>query len=117
MGDVVTGIVQQAHRRMTIIDLGRVEAILPASEQVPNERYENGQRLKVYLLDIREPGRGPNLVVSRRHEGLLKGLFYLEVPEIYDGLVEIKAVAREAGLRSEERRVGKECRSRWSPYH
>ncbi len=100
MGDVVTGIVQQAHRRMTIIDLGRVEAILPASEQVPNERYENGQRLKVYLLDIREPGRGPNLVVSRRHEGLLKGLFYLEVPEIYDGLVEIKAVAREAGLRS-----------------
>jgi transcription termination/antitermination protein NusA len=100
MGDVVTGIVQQAHRRMTIIDLGRVEAILPASEQVPNERYENGQRLKVYLLDIREPGRGPNLVVSRRHEGLLKGLFNLEVPEIYDGLVEIKAVAREAGLRS-----------------
>jgi N utilization substance protein A len=100
MGDVVTGIVQQAHRRMTIIDLGRVEAILPASEQVPNERYENGQRLKVYLLDIREPGRGPNLVVSRRHEGLLKGLFYLEVPEIYDGLVEIRAVAREAGLRS-----------------
>jgi transcription termination/antitermination protein NusA len=100
MGDVVTGIVQQAHRRMTIIDLGRVEAILPASEQVPNERYENGQRLKVYLLDIREPGRGPNLVVSRRHEGLLKGLFNLEVPEIYDGLVEIQAVAREAGLRS-----------------
>jgi transcription termination/antitermination protein NusA len=100
MGDVVTGIVQQAHRRMTIIDLGRVEAILPASEQVPNERYENGQRLKVYLLDIREPGRGPNLVVSRRHEGLLMGLFHLEVPEIYDGLVEIKAVAREAGLRS-----------------
>jgi N utilization substance protein A len=100
MGDVVTGIVQQAHRRMTIIDLGRVEAILPASEQVPNERYENGQRLKVYLLDIREPGRGPNLVVSRRHEGLLKGLFHLEVPEIYDDLVEIKAVAREAGLRS-----------------
>ena len=100
IGDVVTGIVQQAHRRMTIIDLGRVEAILPASEQVSNERYENGQRLKVYLLDIREPGRGPNLVVSRRHEGLLKGLFHLEVPEIYDGLVEIKAVAREAGLRS-----------------
>jgi N utilization substance protein A len=100
MGDVVTGIVQQAHRRMTIIDLGRVEAILPASEQVSNERYENGQRLKVYLLDIREPGRGPNLVVSRRHEGLLRELFKLEVPEIYDGLVEVKAVAREAGLRS-----------------
>jgi transcription termination/antitermination protein NusA len=100
IGDVVTGIVQQAHRRMTMIDLGRVEAILPASEQVSNERYENGQRLKVYLLEIREPGRGPNLVVSRRHEGLLRELFKLEVPEIYDGLVEVKAVAREAGLRS-----------------
>src|SRR5919199_4306669 len=100
MGEVVTGIVQQAHRRMTLVDLGRVEALLPASEQVPNERYENGQRLKVYLMEIREPGRGPSLIVSRRHEGLLRGLFELEVPEIYDGLVEIKAVAREAGLRS-----------------
>ena len=100
IGDVVTGIVQQAHRRMTLVDLGRVEALLPASEQVPNERYENGQRLKVYLLEIREPGRGPSLTVSRRHEGLLKGLFELEVPEIYDKLVEIRAVAREAGLRS-----------------
>ncbi|MGF1472391.1 MAG: transcription termination factor NusA [Rubrobacteraceae bacterium] len=100
MGDVVTGIVQQAHRRMTLVDLGRVEAILPASEQVPNERYENGQRIKVYLSEIREPGRGPSLVVSRRHEDLLKELFRLEVPEIYDGLVEVKAVAREGGLRS-----------------
>ena len=100
MGDIVTGIVQQAHRRMTLVDLGRVEAILPASEQVPQERYENGQRLKVYLLEIREGGRGPSLTVSRRHEGLLKELFRLEVPEIYDGLVEIRAVAREAGLRS-----------------
>jgi N utilization substance protein A len=100
IGDVVTGIVQQAHRRMTLVDLGRVEALLPASEQVPNERYENGQRLKVYLLEIREAGRGTGLTVSRRHEGLLRGLFELEVPEIYDGLVEIKAVAREAGLRS-----------------
>ena len=100
MGEVVTGIVQQAHRRMTLVDLGRVEAILPASEQVSNERYENGQRIKVYLLEIREPGRGPSMVVSRRNEGLLKRLFELEVPEIYDGLVEIKAVAREAGLRS-----------------
>ncbi len=100
MGDVVTGIVQQAHRRMTLVDLGRVEALLPASEQVPGERYENGQRLKVYLMEIREPGRGPSITVSRRHEGLLKGLFELEVPEIYDDLVEIKAVAREAGLRS-----------------
>jgi transcription termination/antitermination protein NusA len=100
MGEVVTGIVQQAHRRMTLVDLGRVEALLPASEQVPNERYENGQRLKVYILEIREAGRGPSLTVSRRHERLLRELFKLEVPEIYDGLVEIKAVAREAGLRS-----------------
>ena len=100
MGEVVTGIVQQAHRRMTHVDLGRVEALLPANEQVPNERYENGQRLKVYILEIREAGRGPSLTVSRRHEGLLRELFKLEVPEIYDELVEIKAVAREAGLRS-----------------
>jgi N utilization substance protein A len=98
--DIVTGIVQQAHRRMTLVDLGQVEAILPASEQVPQERYENGQRLKVFLLEIREGGRGPSLTVSRRHENLLKELFRLEVPEIYDGLVEIRAVAREAGLRS-----------------
>ncbi|MEJ7840960.1 MAG: transcription termination factor NusA [Rubrobacter sp.] len=98
--DIVTGIVQQAHRRMTLVDLGQVEAILPASEQVPQERYENGQRLKVFLLEIREGGRGPSLTVSRRNEGLLKELFRLEVPEIYDGLVEIRAVAREAGLRS-----------------
>ncbi len=98
--DIVTGIVQQAHRRMTLVDLGQVEAILPASEQVPQERYENGQRLKVFLLEIREGGRGPSLTVSRRAEGLLKELFRLEVPEIYDGLVEIRAVAREAGLRS-----------------
>ncbi|MDQ3302553.1 MAG: transcription termination factor NusA [Actinomycetota bacterium] len=100
MGDIVTGIVQQSHRRMTLVDLGRVEALLPASEQVPGERYENGQRIKVYLLEIREPGRGPSMTVSRRHEGLLRGLFELEVPEIYDGLVEIKAIAREGGLRS-----------------
>ncbi|MGH3089498.1 MAG: transcription termination factor NusA [Rubrobacteraceae bacterium] len=101
MGEVITGIVQQSHRRMTIVDLGQVEALLPASEQAPGERYENGQRIKVYLLEIREPNRsGPALTVSRRHEGLLKGLFTLEVPEIYDGLVEIKAVSREAGLRS-----------------
>jgi N utilization substance protein A len=100
MGQVVTGIVQQTHRRMTLVDLGRVEALLPSSEQAPGERYENGQRLKVYLLEIREGGRGPSLTVSRRHEGLLRGLFELEVPEIYDRLVEIRAVAREAGLRS-----------------
>ncbi|WP_047865819.1 transcription termination factor NusA [Rubrobacter aplysinae] len=100
MGAIVTGIVQQSHRRMTLVDLGRVEAMLPPGEQVPTERYENGQRIKVYLLEIREPGRGPSLTVSRRHEGLLQGLFELEVPEIHDGLVEVKAVAREAGLRS-----------------
>lgn len=100
IGDVVTGIVQQTHRRMTLVNLGRVEALLPASEQVPSERYEHGQRLKCYLLEVRESGRGPSLIVSRRHEGLLRGLFELEVPEIYDGFVEIKAVAREAGLRS-----------------
>jgi N utilization substance protein A len=100
MGEVVTGIVRQSTRRMAVIDLGRIEAILPASEEVYSERYENGQRLKVYLLEIREAGRGPALTVSRRHEGLLSGLFELEVPEIQDSLVEIKAAAREPGSRS-----------------
>src|SRR3712207_9588287 len=100
MGDVVTGIVQQAHRRMTLVDLGRVEAILPASEQVPNERYENGQRLKVYLLEIREAGRGAGLAGSRRPAGPLRGIFGLEVPEISDGPGAIITAARAGGLSS-----------------
>jgi len=99
-GDIVTGIVQQSDHRYTLIDLGKVEALLPPSEQVRGERYEHGARLKTYIVDVRRSNKGPQIMVSRTHPGLLKRLFELEVPEIFDGLVEIKAVAREAGQRS-----------------
>ena len=99
-GDIVTGIIQQNDQRYTLVDLGKVEALLPPSEQVRNERYEHGARIKTYIVDVRRTNKGPQIMVSRTHPGLLKRLFELEVPEIYDGLVEIKAVAREAGQRS-----------------
>lgn len=99
-GDIVTGIIQQTDQRYTLVDLGRVEALLPPNEQVPGEHYEHGSRLKSYIIEVRRTTKGPQIIVSRTHPGLLKRLFELEVPEIYDGLVEIKSVAREAGHRS-----------------
>jgi transcription termination/antitermination protein NusA len=99
-GDVVTGIVQQSERRYTLLDLGKVEALLPQAEQVPSEPYRNGERLKGYITEVRKGTKGPQIVVSRTHPGLLKKLFELEVPEIAEGIVEIKAVAREPGHRS-----------------
>jgi transcription termination/antitermination protein NusA len=99
-GDVVTGIVQQSERRYTLLDLGKVEALLPQAEQVPSEPYRNGERLKAYITEVRKGAKGPQIVVSRSHPGLLKSLFALEVPEIDEGIVEIKAVAREPGHRS-----------------
>jgi N utilization substance protein A len=99
-GDVVTGIVQQSERRYTLLDLGKVEALLPQAEQVPSEPYRNGERLKAYITEVRKGMKGPQIVVSRTHPGLLKKLFELEVPEIAEGIVEIKAVAREPGHRS-----------------
>src|SRR3989454_5772560 len=99
-GDVVTGIVQQQERRYTLLDLGKVEALLPQAEQVPSEPYRHGERLKAYITEVRKGTKGPQIVVSRTHPGLLKSLFALEVPEIEEGIVEIKAVAREPGHRS-----------------
>ena len=99
-GDVVTGIVQQSERRYTLLDLGKVEALLPQAEQVPSEPYRNGERLKGYITEVRKGSKGPQIVVSRTHPGLLKKLFELEVPEIAEGIVEIRAVAREPGHRS-----------------
>ena len=99
-GDIVTGIVQQSERRYTLLDLGKVEALLPQAEQVPSEPYRNGERLKAYITEVRKGAKGPQIVVSRTHPGLLKRLFELEVPEIEDGIVELKAVAREPGHRS-----------------
>jgi transcription termination/antitermination protein NusA len=99
-GDVVTGIVQQQDRRYILLDLGKVEALMPASEQVPSESYRHGERVKAYITEVRRGTKGPQIVVSRTHPGLLKKLFELEVPEIAEGIVEIKAVAREPGHRS-----------------
>ncbi|MEE8618778.1 MAG: transcription termination factor NusA, partial [Dehalococcoidales bacterium] len=99
-GDIVTGLVHRIESRQIFIDLGRTEAILPAVEQVPNERYRVGQRLKVYLLEVVRTNRGPRVIVSRSHPDLLRRLFELEVPEVFSGLVELKSIAREAGFRS-----------------
>ncbi|MGI9033150.1 MAG: transcription termination factor NusA [Acidimicrobiales bacterium] len=99
-GEIVTGIIQQNDQRYTLLDLGRVEALLPQAEQVPYERYEHGARLKAYIVEVRKTAKGPQIVVSRTHPGLIKRLFELEVPEISDGVVELKAVAREPGHRT-----------------
>src|SRR5438270_12455622 len=99
-GDIVTGIIQQKDQRYTLLDLGRVEALLPQAEQVPYERYDHGARLKAYIVEVRKTTKGPQIVVSRTHPGLIKRLFELEVPEISDGVVELKSVAREPGHRT-----------------
>ncbi len=99
-GDVITGIVQQSDSRYTLLDLGKVEALLPQMEQPPNERYEHGSRVKAYIVEVRKTVKGPQIVVSRTHPGLVKRLFELEVPEISSGVVEIKAIAREPGHRT-----------------
>ena len=100
-GDIVSGVVQQGNdSRTVLVDLGKIEAIMPLAEQVPGETYAHGNRLKVFVLSVRKELRGPQIVVSRTHPQLVEKLFKLEVPEIADGTVEIKAVAREAGHRS-----------------
>lgn len=99
-GDIVTGIVQRIERKNVFLDLGRIEAVLPPPEQIPREGYRQGERVKAYVVEVRQGTRGPQIVVSRTHPGLLKRLFEIEVPEVYEGIVEIKAIAREAGTRS-----------------
>jgi N utilization substance protein A len=99
-GDIVNGIVQRIEPRQIIVDLGRAEAILPQPEQVRNERYRIGQRLKFYLLEVSRTSKGPQVIVSRSHRDLVRRLFELEVPEIFNGTVEMKSVAREAGHRA-----------------
>ena len=99
-GDIVTGIIQQSDSRYTLLDLGRVEALLPRAEQVPNERPDSNTRIKAYIVEVRKTAKGPQIVVSRTHPGLIKRLFELEVPEIADGIVEIRSCAREPGHRT-----------------
>jgi N utilization substance protein A len=98
--DIVTGLVQRHEQRTVYVDLGKIEAVLLASEQMANETYRHADRIKVYITEEKKTTKGPLVLISRTHPGLLKRLFELEVPEIYDGVVEIKAVAREAGFRS-----------------
>ncbi len=103
-GDIVSGVVQADARRnaqgSVLVDIGKLEAVLPAAEQVPGERYPHGSRLRAYVVSVARTHRGPQVTVSRTHPNLVRKLFALEVPEIADGSVEIVAVAREAGHRS-----------------
>ncbi|CAM4032607.1 transcription termination factor NusA [Lederbergia lenta] len=98
--DIMTGIVQRQDPRFIYVSLGKIEALLPQSEQMPNETYKPHDRIKVYITKVEKTTKGPQIYVSRTHPGLLKRLFEVEVPEIYDGTVEINSVAREAGDRS-----------------
>ncbi|HSW10954.1 MAG TPA: transcription termination factor NusA [Bacillota bacterium] len=99
-GDIVTAVVQRHEQKSVILDLGRTETTLSPAEQMPNERYRHGERLKVYVVEARPGQKGPDIVVSRTHPGLIKRLLEFEVPEIHDGVVEIKAIAREPGSRA-----------------
>lgn len=98
--DIITGIVQRIEAKNVFIDLGKTEAVLAPSEQIMSEQYTHGDRIKAYIIEVKKTSKGPQILVSRTHPGLLKRLFELEVPEIHDGIVEIKSVAREPGMRS-----------------
>jgi N utilization substance protein A len=98
--DIITGIIQRIEQKNVYIDLGKTEAVLPVSEQIPTETYTAGQRIKCYVVEVRKTTKGAQILLSRTHPGLLKRLFELEVPEICDGVVELKSVAREPGRRS-----------------
>lgn len=100
VGDLITGIIQRVEQRNYYVDLGRIEGILPANEQMPNEQYELGTRIKTFIVEVKKTTKGPQVILSRARTGLIKRLFELEVPEIQDGLVEIKSVSREPGFRS-----------------
>jgi len=99
-GDIVTGIIQRIERRNVIIDLGRAEAIITPSEQTAGEEYRFNERIKTYIVEVKKTPKGPQIMVSRTHPGLVKRLFELEVPEIHDGTVEIKSISREPGSRT-----------------
>ena len=99
-GDLITGIVQQSDHRFAILDLGDAEAMLPGSEKIPFERLERGNRVKAIILEVRGEGKGAPIVVSRSHPEFIRALFALEVPELVDGDIEIKVIAREAGHRT-----------------
>ena len=98
--DIVTGIVQRVEGRNVFVDIGRAEALLMPTEQMPTEEYNYGDTLRAYIIEVKRTARGPQIMLSRTHPGLLKKLFELQVPEMQEGVVEIKSIAREAGSRS-----------------
>ena len=98
--DIISGVVSRFERKNVIIELGRAEAILPPSEQTPGEKYNIHDRIKAYVINVKKTNKNPQIFVSRTHPGLVKRLLELEVPEIHDGTVEIKTIAREAGSRT-----------------
>lgn len=98
--DIVTGIIQRTEKRNVIVDLGKTEAVLAPSEQTPGEEYRFNERLKSYIVEVKKTTKGPQIMISRTHPGLVKRLFELEVPEIHDGTVEIKSISREPGSRT-----------------
>ncbi|MHB1392477.1 MAG: transcription termination factor NusA [Clostridia bacterium] len=98
--EIVTGLVQRKEKNSVFIDLGKTEAILGSGEQTPNEVYNIGDRIKTFIVEVKKTTKGPQIVLSRTHPGLVKRLFELEVPEIHNGIVEIKSIAREAGSRT-----------------
>ncbi|MDI9475928.1 MAG: transcription termination factor NusA [Natronincolaceae bacterium] len=98
--EIITGEVSRVSRGSVYISLGRTEAILGPSEQIPNEEYKHGDRLKCYIVEVKKTTKGPQILLSRTHPGLVKRLFEFEVPEIHDGIVEIKSISREAGSRT-----------------
>jgi N utilization substance protein A len=100
MGDIVTGTIHRFERGDIIVELGRAEAVVPKSERIPHEEYHQGDRVQGYVLEVRKTMKGPAIVLSRTHEGFIRGLFALEVPEVSEGIVEIKGLAREAGDRT-----------------
>ena len=107
-GDILTGLVERIEGRNVFINLGKTEAILPVSEQIPSESYAVGDRIKCYIVEVKKTTKGPQIMISRTHPGLLKRLFELEVPEIAEGTVELKSVAREPGMRSKIAVVSRE---------
>jgi N utilization substance protein A len=110
IGEIITGTVQQVDRGNLIVNLGRPEGIVPVQEQIRRERYRQGDTIRAYLLDVQKTTKGPQILLSRTHPGFLEKLFELEVPEIYEKIVEIKAIAREAGDRSKVAVVSHDAR-------
>jgi len=98
--DIVTGIIQRVERKNVVVDLGKTEAVIPPTEQTPNEEYNFNERMKAFVIEVKKTTKGPQVILSRTHPGLIKRLFELEVPEIHDGTVEIKSISREAGSRT-----------------